>query len=107
MALTSAVLKAQLNITSTTDDALLTRLLSAAIYHAEKDLGYALDDEEVLPDGIPGDVEHAVLMLAAHWYENREAVAAGYTLQAVPIGYRDIIANNRTYSFAAPCDEDE
>jgi uncharacterized phiE125 gp8 family phage protein len=63
-----------------------------------------LGDEGVLPDGAPADLEHAVYMLAAHWYENREASLVGVTAQVLPIGMTDIIAEHRRYTFGA-CDE--
>lgn len=105
MALDLAGLKAQVNQTQAIDDALLTRLLTAATGHIERLLGYALDDTTALPDGAPADLELAVYMTAAHWYENREATLVGVTAQALPMGVDDIIANHRTYTFAAVDDE--
>tara|TARA_R110002020_G_scaffold5179_4_gene21923 strand:- start:8791 stop:9108 length:318 start_codon:yes stop_codon:yes gene_type:complete len=99
MALTVDDLKTQCNIDGTADDAVLTRLLSTATKHVERSLGFALTDTDQLPDGAPEDLEHAVLMLAADWYENREASLIGVSGQAVPFGVRDIINNYRRYTF--------
>jgi hypothetical protein len=99
MALTVDVLKAHLNITGNDDNAVLTRLLAAATKHVERILGYALNDEEKLPGGAPADLEQAVLMVAGHWYENREAVLVGVAAQEIPFGAAQIIGEYREYSF--------
>lgn len=99
MALTVDVLKAHLNITGTDDNTVLTRLLAAATKHVERILGYALTDEEKLPDGAPADLEQAVLMVAGHWYESREAVLVGVAAQEIPFGAAQIIGEHREYSF--------
>lgn len=100
MALDLTTLKAHCNVTEATDDAVLTRLLAAATAHFEQQVGYVLDDEDELPDGVPADIEQAVLMIAAHWYENREATLVGVVAQELPIGVADVIRNRRVYSYA-------
>ena len=104
MTLDLATLKAHVNQTLDTDDDLLERLLEAAQKHVERELGYALDDTDELPDGPTADLEEAVLQIAAHWYENRESVTVGVSGLPLPGGAADIIANNRRYSFEAPED---
>lgn len=99
MALDLSALKAHTNVTDTADEAVLTRMLAAAKAHTARQLGFALDDEDEFPDGTPDDVEQAVLMLAAHWYENREASIVGVSAQSVPFGYAEIIAERRNYTF--------
>lgn len=99
MALTIDDLKAQCNITSTADDAILTRLLAAATAHVERLLGFKLDDTTELPDGAPADLELAVLQLAADWFENREASLVGVTAQAIPFGVQEIVNEYRKYIF--------
>lgn len=99
MALDLATLKAHCNVTGSDDDDLLMRLLNAAKAHTVARLGFAIDDATEFPSGTPDDLEQAVFMLAAHWYENREASIAGVTIQTVPFGYADILANYRTYTF--------
>jgi uncharacterized phage protein (predicted DNA packaging) len=100
MALDLAALKAHCNVTFSTDDTLLTSKLAAAKAFVERQLGYALTDTTELPDGAPDDLEEAVLQVAAHLYENREATLVGVTAQRLPFGVDEIIAGYRTYSFA-------
>lgn len=99
MAIDLDALKLQVNQTLATDDALLGRILTAATKHVERQLGFELTDTEQLPDGPPEDLEHAVLMVAAHWYENREATLVGVMAMPLPIGVPEILANYRSYSF--------
>src|SRR5690606_33327799 len=94
-------LKAHCAVTFTTDDALLTRLLSAATKHTERQLGFTLASME---GGAPADLEQAVYLLAAHWYAEREASVAGVAITAVPFGYAEIIADHRSYTFGLPCE---
>jgi len=94
-------LRTHLNITGTDDDAVLARLLSAAASHVEAQLGFAVDDADEFPEGTPADVDQAVLMLAAHWYENREGSIVGMSIASVPYGVAEVLANRRRYSFAA------
>jgi hypothetical protein len=99
IALDLATLKTHCNVTIAVDDALLSRLLDAAKAKVEGDLGYALADTTQLPTGAPSDLEQAVLMTAAHWYENREATLVGVIAQTLPHGAEAIIANHRKYTF--------
>lgn len=80
-------------------DEYLERLLKAATAHVEASLGFALDDPDEFPAGTPADVEQAVLMLAAHFYENREASLVGVAIMAIPFGVQDIIRNHRRYTY--------
>lgn len=104
MALSLSDLKAQLNITANTDDALLTRLMSVALAHVERLLGFKLTAME---GGAPADLEHAVYMLAADLYENREASLVGVTAQAVPFGVQEIVNEYRNYTFGLSCEADD
>ena len=103
MALNEAALRAQINMGALDgdeiDEAVLPQVLAAAQAHVERILGFALDDTDELPDGAPADLEQAVLMVAAHWYENREAVLIGVTGQEVPFGAAQIIGEYRKYTF--------
>ena len=103
MALDDAALRAHLNMTDDDGDEIdavvLPQVLAAAKAHVERILGYALTDEDKLPDGVPADLEQAVLMVAAHWYENRETVLVGVTAQEIPFGAAQIIGEHREYSF--------
>ena len=91
-------LKAQLNFTAdigSADDALLTAKIDAAQAHIERMLGYTL--HATGPGAAPADLREAVLQLAAHWYEAREA--AGDGLKEVPFGVRDIVMGRKCWSF--------
>jgi uncharacterized phage protein (predicted DNA packaging) len=74
------------------DDGLLTRILGAAEGFVAARLGRALDANT------PEAVRHAVLMVAAHWYENREA-SIDANLRSIPFGVDDIIREYRSWVF--------
>ena len=99
MALDIQDLKEQCNITSSSENWLLERKLAAATAFIERQLGYALDDADELPNGPPADLEEAILMYAAHLYENREATLVGVAATALPMGVEEIVANYRRYTF--------
>lgn len=103
MALDVNALKAHLNLTADEDDelddAVLPRVLAAAQAHCERILGYKMNDQISLPDGIPADLEQAVLMVAAHWFSEREAVLIGVSAQELPFGATQILAEHRRYTF--------
>lgn len=86
-------------------DAYLERLLAAATAHVERKLGFKLTDTTALPDGVPADLELAVLQLAADWVENREASLVGVTAQPIPFGVEAIINEYRNYTFGAAEEE--
>lgn len=107
MAITADDLKAHMNMTEPLDEidaVVLPRVLGAAKAHIERLLGFKLTDTEELPDGPPADLELAVLMLAADWYENREASLIGITGRPVPFGVQDIVAEYRRYTFGVSND---
>jgi hypothetical protein len=98
MALTAADLRAHLNGVPE-GDVVLTRLISASEGHLARLLGFATDDAIRFPDGTPADLEQAVLMLAGHWYENREATLVGVTAQELPLGVAEIVREHREWTF--------
>ena len=91
-----ADLKAQLNITDDADDALLERKIAAAEAAVTGDIGA---DDPVTYDAAPADLREAVLMLAAHLYENREAVLVGVGAEALPLGYDHLVQSHRKWVF--------
>lgn len=95
--------KEQLNITDAVDDALLGRKLAAAQDHLERLLGFRI--EEKYPSGIPPSLVECVCLLAAHWYENREASLVGVNAQPLPFGISDIVDAHRNYSWGLADDE--
>lgn len=84
-----ALLKAQLNIVGTEDDTLLTQKLASAEAFATSYCG------EAFGAPFPAAVEQAVLMLAAHWYEAREAAVIGATANSVPFGVHQLLSPHR------------
>lgn len=101
MALTFEDLKGHCNVTGSDDNGVLSRLLAAATAHVERLLGFKVNDAEEFPGGTPADLELAILMLAADWYENREATITGTIINAIPIGVEQIVDEYRRYTFGA------
>jgi uncharacterized phage protein (predicted DNA packaging) len=91
-----AALKAHLNITGVDDDELLTDKLDAAIAYTSHQLG---DEDPIEWDSAAPDLRQAVLMLAGHWYENREATLIGVGVVPVPLGYDDLLLAHRRWVF--------
>ncbi len=92
-------LKDHCKVDGESDDVALTRALAAARAHAERFIGYRLNDATEFPDGTPDDLVLAVLMLAADWFENREASLVGLSVRPLPIGVSEVFANYRRYTF--------
>ncbi|MCB1511524.1 MAG: head-tail connector protein [Hyphomicrobiaceae bacterium] len=99
MAVTLADMKAHLNVTTSDDDDLISDQISSAEAHLAAWLGFDLDDAEEFPSGRPADLDQAVKMLAAHWYENREGTMVGQTVMDIPFAVEEVIRNYRTWSF--------
>lgn len=90
-AVTVPELKAQLNIDHNLDDALLAQKIDAATAYASSYIGSAI------PDPAPAAVKQAVLMLAAYWYEVREAATFGGNPYRVPFGFTDLLQAHRAW----------
>jgi Phage QLRG family, putative DNA packaging. len=95
-------IKAQLSWSDdlgTEDDDLLTLKLRAAQNHVERILGYKIEEafggED--QDEIPPALIEAVLQLAAHWFENREA--AGEAVGGILFGVEEIAREYREFTF--------
>lgn len=78
--------KAHMNIDGTADDELITLYIGAAESFLGNYIGRPLADLDPLPD----DLKLAVLKLVAFYYEQREAVAFGITMQIAPYGVTSI-----------------
>lgn len=86
--------KAHLNVTLDADDALITDKLAAA----KAWIGaYTASDPDA--DTAPAPIAEAVLQLAAHLYQNREASLVGVTAMALPFGFLDLLAPYRAFAF--------
>jgi uncharacterized phage protein (predicted DNA packaging) len=90
-----ADLKAQLNITFTDDDDLITGKIAAAEDWISKFVGM----EWPPTDPVPGALLEAIRQLAAHLYENREATLVGVTSQDLPFGLLDLLTPYRAWAF--------
>ena len=80
------------------DDAYLQHLLDAAEQHVTEATNRTLADLVEIGGGeLPYSLTHAVLLLAGHWYNQREGVAGvamsepPYTLQALIKPYRRLV----------------
>jgi hypothetical protein len=66
------------------DDALLLRLIAAAINYAES---YQHTEENFYAGNpMPPTTEHAVIMLTCHFYESRDGSTGGYFADSVQAG---------------------
>jgi uncharacterized phage protein (predicted DNA packaging) len=90
--------KQHMNITGTADDELITQKVEAAESHINRMLGFEMATG-FDPGGVPQDLKQAVLQLAAHWYENREATVIGVSAQSLPFSLQDIVREYRNWSF--------
>lgn len=98
-----ADLKAHANITVEDDDALLQSYIDAAEEWVGKFTGkalasYAADNPSA---SVPEPLKHAVKMLAAHLYANREATIVGQTLTITDVspGIYDLMNPYRAWVF--------
>lgn len=57
-----------------------------------------LDIHEGEPYSAPADVRQATLMIAAHWWEQRETAVPG-SLHDIPIDAQEILINHRGWAF--------
>ena len=77
-----------------------TRLFPKAV-HIEYVAGY--EDSAASPvdlaDNVPQTLKQAILILIAHWYENREETIVGTTVERVPDAYDALIANHKVRRF--------
>ncbi|MFT6535433.1 MAG: hypothetical protein ACJAQU_000325 [Loktanella salsilacus] len=81
-----SLLKAQLNLDHDLDDVLLNHKLATAESWIECYIGTPM------PDPMPVVLAEAALQLAAYWFQQREAVSFGVSMQAVPFGIRELLS---------------
>ncbi|QMV26844.1 phage gp6-like head-tail connector protein [Brucella sp. BO3] len=84
--------KAHMNIVGTDDDELINHYIDAAAEFIFDFTGNAV------PDPAPAQIKQAILMICAHWYENREASTVGISAATLPLGVIAILRNHRDYS---------
>lgn len=93
---TLAELKAQLSWLDDLgdlDNELMQAKLDAAEDHIARMLGFAFTEGTM-----PAALRQAVLMLAAFWYENREAATDGARV-TLPFGVEEIVREYRAWTF--------
>lgn len=95
MVVTVNELKAHLRVDSNDEDNLLSNMIYASQGHIENLMGQAFAD---ITGETPAPLKQAVLMLAAHWFEGREA-AATEPVRSIPFSVQDLVAEYREYSF--------
>ena len=86
-----ALLKAQLSMSpgASFDDPLLDHKLSTAQTWVANYIGTPL------PDPVPATITEACIQLAAYWFQQREAVSFGVSMQPVPFGIRELLSPYR------------
>ncbi|RWC29868.1 MAG: phage gp6-like head-tail connector protein [Mesorhizobium sp.] len=81
------------------DDALIAQQIDAAQAHIVQLLGYAIATELADPLLVPADLVGAVMQLAAHLYDHREAAVIGKSAIELPLGVSDVVRERGNYSF--------
>lgn len=89
-------LKAQLNITDEADDDLLGRCIASAEAFTTAYIGGGTPVEYTRA---PADLRQAILLLAAHWFENREATLIGINATELPLGFYELASSHREWVF--------
>jgi uncharacterized phage protein (predicted DNA packaging) len=94
MTISTANLKAHLNVTTDDDDALLADKIAAASEWVASYIGGSVNGDDT-----PAPINEAIRQLAGHLYANREATLVGVTAQSLPFGFLDLLANYRAFAF--------
>lgn len=88
-------IKAHLSITGEQDDVVLADLIEASDDFILRYTGaYFAEGEEW-----PASLKQAVRLLVGHLYENREATLVGISADMLPLGFLDLVAPHRAWSF--------
>lgn len=83
--------KAHMNIVGNDDDEIIQLYIDAAEQWISNYIGKPLDEL----DPFPGDLKLAILNQAAFYYEQREAVTFGVSMQIAPYGVTSICGSYR------------
>jgi len=97
----------RLDLADISDDVYLGAITSAALQHVSNDIDrtlYPADSEpdlETYPDAIKlsSSLKHAVYLLVATWYENRESITLGVNATKTPHAYDMLIQPYRNNGF--------
>lgn len=91
---TVADFKEHARIDGDDQDSAITAIVDAANAHVTGFL--TIEDEEAYE--APADVKQASLLIASHWFENREDSFPG-TIHKVPLDAHEILLNHRGWAF--------
>lgn len=89
-----SLVKEQLRIEGDDEDVLIQSYIDAAKSHIEQHCDRTLVEGEPSNEAemsFTPDVQQALLLLAGHWYANREAVVIGQTPSAVALGFERLL----------------
>lgn len=75
-----------------------TRIFPKAV-HIEYIAGYESSTSPVTGDNVPLELKQAILILIAHWYENREEIIVGQVIAEVPTAYDALISSYKVRAF--------
>lgn len=89
--ITVSLAKQHMNIDGTADDELIGLYIDAAEAWLSNYIGKPIADF----DPVPGDLKLAVLKLVAFYYEQREAVGFGVSMEIAPFGVTSIADSYR------------
>ena len=93
MSVTLSQMKAHLNISGEDDDALIQAKIDAASDWVGNYTGAPIAADS------PAAINEAVMQLAAHLYENREASLVGVTSEELPFRMLDLLSPYRAWAF--------
>ena len=80
------------------DDEYLQSLLDAAEAHIIRETHRSAEElSELGEEGFPAPLVQAIMLLAAHWYNQREAVSTAQ-MHAVPMGVQSLVKPYRKLS---------
>jgi len=97
------IVKQQCKVEHDDDNALLSVYTQAAAGHVEAYTGRTLfKDADCVAEGVDAlvlnaAVSVAMLLLIAHWYENREAVVVGTITATLPLAVQSLLQPHKIY----------
>lgn len=87
--------KRHMNVDFDDDDALISDEIDAAESYTTELVGS--DIASMSP--VPGALRQAIMMLAAHFYENREAASFDGRANQLPFGFLGLVSPYRSWGF--------
>lgn len=87
--------KTHMNVDFDDDDTIIASKIDAAESYVAELIGQSLAGMETVPEAL----KEAVRMLAAHFYENREAASFDGRGHELPFGFTALVTPHRTWGF--------